>query len=880
MRMPRLLIVLMLSTLPALACGTRLRMDVAWGGGGTSTCVAAAGGEAGAPIRVDGGVIDAFPVPADVREAAGAGGSGAGGASPAGLGGNTRSGGTVSSVGGRSATGGTTGFGGAGGTSGYGGVASGSGGTGNGTGGAIVATGGTGGNACTYSVERLCGSGADKHCIDVSNNEANCGQCDHVCPTGETCSNGACRPMGCTGLFTLGDLPTADTGKSPVSMATGDFDGDGRPDIATANAVAGTVSILLGKGNGTFALRVDYPTGSQPRAVAVGDFNGDAKPDLVTANEGSDSVSLLLGKGDGSFAAKADHGTGKSPRSIVVADLDGDGRLDVATANSAADTVSVLLGKGEGRLAAKVDYATGGNPCAVVAGDLDGDGRLDLATANTGSENVSALLGKGDGTFAGRIDTARDKPADARTMTIADLDGDGTLDLAVSDLSDRVTSGTMAVLHGNGDGTFSSGTAYYRQTDIAAMAPWDVDGDGRQDLAVARYGAARLLFQQKDGTLARQVDYPASDSVSAIVFADFNGDGKADLATADNRSDSVGVRLGKGDGTFAVPGELSAGFMPSVVSLADVDRDGILDIVAASIGSDSISVLLGKGGGAFGPFAVFPTGPSPESFEMVDWNGDGAPDVLTLERDGGRSLLFGSGDGTFTYAGDVRPEGAQALVVGDLNDDGKPDLVYADEWAPGVFVRLHDDDAFAEAVWYPAKDTCRRIELADIDGDGKLDVVAFTATEVNTWLGKGDGSLGVRQSSPTADEPVTCTLGDLNGDKALDLLLGFPSDGEQILLGRGDGTFASGSRIWGLGSWGDRGFGDFNGDGKLDLVGLGNGQIAVLLGAGDGTFACSLRFAVDLAGLALGDLNGDGRVDVIGANLDHHAVVYLPNLRM
>jgi len=152
------------------------------------------------------------------------------------------------------------------------------------------------------------------------------------------------------------------------------------------------VSVLLGNGNGTFAAKRDYETGDTPRSVALGDLNGDGKPDIVTANFSSNTVSVLLGNGNGTFAAKRDYETGRNPRSVALGDLNGDGKPDMAVTNVSSDTVSVLLGNGNGTFAATVDYGTGIRPISVAVGDFNGDGKPDLAVANYNSDTVSVLL--------------------------------------------------------------------------------------------------------------------------------------------------------------------------------------------------------------------------------------------------------------------------------------------------------------------------------------------------------------------------------------------------------------------------------------------------------------------------------------------------------
>ncbi|MEK6289352.1 MAG: FG-GAP-like repeat-containing protein, partial [Acidobacteriota bacterium] len=224
-------------------------------------------------------------------------------------------------------------------------------------------------------------------------------------------------------------------------VAVGDFNGDGKLDLAVANELSAIVSILLGTGTGSFGAKTDFGTGGLPRSVAVRDFNGDGKLDLAVANSGDNTVSILLGTGTGSFGAKTDFGTGQSPFSVAVGDFNGDGKLDLATANGNGASVSILLGTGTGSFGAKTDFGTDTFPFfpfSVAVGDFNGDGKLDLAVANLNGDTVSIRLGTGTGSFGTKTDFATgSRPA---SVAVGDLNGDGKLDLAVANDSDSTVS--------------------------------------------------------------------------------------------------------------------------------------------------------------------------------------------------------------------------------------------------------------------------------------------------------------------------------------------------------------------------------------------------------------------------------------------------------
>ena len=191
--------------------------------------------------------------------------------------------------------------------------------------------------------------------------------------------------------------------RCPDAIVAGDFNGDGRLDLAVTNLGDNTVSVLLGNGDGTFRPQVTYAVGSAPDGIVAGDFTGDRHLDLAVANAGGNTVSVLLGNGDGTFQAQVTYTVGSFPEGIVAGDFTGNGRLDLAVANWLDNTVSVLLGNGDGTFQPQVTYAVGSHPVAIVAGDFTGDGHIDLAVANENDKTVSVLLGNGDGNFAPQV---------------------------------------------------------------------------------------------------------------------------------------------------------------------------------------------------------------------------------------------------------------------------------------------------------------------------------------------------------------------------------------------------------------------------------------------------------------------------------------------
>jgi hypothetical protein len=318
------------------------------------------------------------------------------------------------------------------------------------------------------------------------------------------------------------------------SVSVGDFNGDGIPDLALASYGSNAVSILLGKGDGTFQNPVNYATGSKPSTVAVGDFNGDGKLDLAVTNQGSTTVGVLLGNGDGTFRTQVTYTTGMAPNTVAVGDFNGDGKLDLAVANFNSNTVGILLGNGDGTFQTQVTHSVGTNPYSVSVGDFNGDGKQDLVATNSASNTISVLIGNGDGTFQTQVTYATGNTP--YSMAIGDFNGDGKLDVAVS----NHTAASAGILLGNGDGTFRTQVTYATQTFPARIAVADFNGDGKDDLAIVNTNSSSVsvLRGNGDGTFQSQLIF-ATPSPFFVAVGDFNGDGLPDLAAVSDATNST-----------------------------------------------------------------------------------------------------------------------------------------------------------------------------------------------------------------------------------------------------------------------------------------------------------------------------------------------------
>ncbi|MEG4917265.1 DUF4347 domain-containing protein, partial [Microcoleus sp. B7-D4] len=290
-----------------------------------------------------------------------------------------------------------------------------------------------------------------------------------------------------TGTGTFSAPTNFPVGQYAFAVTVADFNGDTKLDLAVANWGSNNVSILLGTGTGSFGTATNFNVGSSPWSVTSGDFNGDGKIDLATANIDSNNVSILLGTGTGSFSDPTNFIVGTKPQSVSVGDFNKDGKLDLATANFTSNNVSILLGTGTGSFGTATNFSVGTNPYSVAVQDFNGDANPDIATANEGSNNVSVLLGNGTGGFGTNTNFA--VGTGPRSVTVGDFNADGKIDLATANgvSSSTPVANNLSVLLGTGTGTFSPVANYSLGSNPWTVTAADLNADGNLDLATSNY---------------------------------------------------------------------------------------------------------------------------------------------------------------------------------------------------------------------------------------------------------------------------------------------------------------------------------------------------------------------------------------------------------
>jgi hypothetical protein len=686
-------------------------------------------------------------------------------------------------------------------------------------------------------------------------------------------------------------------------MLTADVNGDGKPDLLFADG-----TLELGKGDGTFTPGTAWKPAANSAATqfAIADFNGDGKPDILVAGP-LNVLSVLLGKGDGTFQAAVTTSIAAPATSFVVGDLNGDGKPDVL-----AQVGSMFLtytGNGDGTFAASI--ASNAIDASVLDSfaDFNGDGKLDLLVAGQGIQ-----LGNGNGTFQSLLPF----PSGVlpQSSAVGDFDGNGKLDVVAS--GGTATSAQIQILFGNGDGTFSAAAVQTLPVNSAAsnFTAVDLNGDGKADVVNSTSSSLQVLISKGDGTFTVGKFYNApTGGASTIVIADFNSDGKKDVAAFNT------ILLANGDGTLQGNEALVGPTTGFGGATGDFNGDGFPDLALVAPLADpssfsntsvNLNIWLNDGKGNFTLAHTYQLPLNPGEFlagittitVAGDINGDGKIDLVGWDTFGGTSTvsviaLLGNGDGSFgavqetLVAGSTNIDSVGGLALGDLNGDGKQDvLLNAGQRGTNntfFYVLMGNGDGTFGAPSSPFVGTATvgSITVGDFNNDKKFDAILPTSSGLAVLLGNGDGTFQPTTFIANTACTTTCRNfldGDFNADGKLDLLLATPK-GYQALLGKGDGTFAVVPEVavsgGSLGLFpGSAQVADFNGDGNLDVLGFlsssGAPPVALFFGNGDGTFGSplSLQFLApdDSVMLTVADFNGDGRPD-IGATLSNRLVL-------
>jgi uncharacterized repeat protein (TIGR01451 family) len=663
------------------------------------------------------------------------------------------------------------------------------------------------------------------------------------------------------GAISFVSTPFIPTGESPFSLAAGDFNEDGKTDLAVVALGSDEILIFRGDGHGGLTLAETYPVGSTLlwSPTELGDFDNDGHLDVVVRDH------LLLGDGNGRFTVTSWF-LPEAARAIAPVDLDADGRLDLIVA--ADFHTFTLRGDGAGAFHAAVEGPSHGTQgiVAIAAGDVNGDGFPDAAIG-TAVGVVSILLGDGRGGLSRTADYAF-----GGAFVLQDLNADAKLDLAVAARSQE----RMVVSLGDGFGNFGPPHDYPGMSANAVVAG-DFDGDGHVDLAAAGGFDVALLLGDGSGAFSPAQFFAAGSGASDLAIADLDADGLADVAVANLNHGTVSVFLGESDGTLRGARTAITAGIPRYAASADLDGDGNGDLVVATPESNLATVLLGNDKGGLAPVGNFLCHPGP--LVLADFNGDAKPDVASISYDFSTVWVFlGDGNGHFgapvDYSVDRNPT---AIAAADLNGDARIDLVVRTHAGPSDIAIFLGDGAggFSPGPAGPPNTGGWELDVADLNADDRPDVVLVQNDlsqtglgRVDALLGDGSGAFPTIVSSAFGTPMVGLVLRDFDGDGHADIFSSFSQLGVVTLL-RGDGTGAfSGASSVEIGVAPVALLaGDFDGDGRWEpMVSgvLGLDLSATLLGLDSaGQLYAQSSFRLSGHALTVGDIDGNGRSDVV-----------------
>ncbi|CAF2152787.1 unnamed protein product [Rotaria magnacalcarata] len=346
---------------------------------------------------------------------------------------------------------------------------------------------------------------------------------------------------------TFGVPATYSASNNPRSLVTADVNADGSVDIIVTNSAANNVGVFINTGTGTFSIQMTYSTGggSTPSSVAAADVNADGKVDIIVANYGASNVGVLINTGNGIFAAQVTYTAGPGPNCVAVVDVSGDGKVDIIVANYGANNVGVLINTGSGTFIAQVTYSTGGgsNPYIAAAADVNGDGKIDIVVANYWGNNVGILLNTGSGIFAAQVTYSTGGSSNPDFVAAADVNVDGKVDIIVANNA----LNNVGVFLNVGSITFSPQVTYSTGSASGpnSMVIIDLNGDGKVDLAVSNNaaGSFSVFLGTGSGTFLAPTTYLIGSSISYVTAADVNGDSKIDIIVTLSSGNSIAVFL-------------------------------------------------------------------------------------------------------------------------------------------------------------------------------------------------------------------------------------------------------------------------------------------------------------------------------------------------
>ncbi|MEM1184527.1 MAG: VCBS repeat-containing protein [Planctomycetota bacterium] len=655
-------------------------------------------------------------------------------------------------------------------------------------------------------------------------------------------------------------LPKLESGERPNSVVSVDLNGDGLDDLAFANSTAtgsglafgGSVTVLLASSDGNYDPPQTLDAGAFTTKIAIGHLNADDHPDIVALNANSSDISVFVNNGDGSFEPQRRFPITLPQNALGVADMNSDGFDDVVVASLDGPSLQVMLNRGDATFGRGTPFVTRATPVQIAIADLTGDDRPDVATVLASGDLVIYPYAG-----AGALSDIRLVPGDTDLVATADVDDDGDIDIIRS--SDGIT-----VLKNNGNGFFFVSGTFVPGTEAQSLRLGDLNGDGAPDISMVNAaGTVDLLVNDGQGAFTLNDRSPAG-AVTDLAITDTNVDEIPDIVIINQNEDAARALLN--DGSASIDGFVALGNPTSYgISIVDLESDGDQDLAVAARDSDTLSFYTNQGDGTFAFDRSIPAGSSPLRVVAADLNDDGRQDFVLVRQQSRMSVLIDRGDKTFSFTEYITPSFPTTVEVGDLSNDGVPDIAVSSSSeavvfynnGEGLFLNLEslpagrspqdaviadlDRDGIQDVAIANGSDSDvtflintgaafdrfdiqvpspRFIEAADLDDNGWTDVVVTTSAGALYvfW----NSALGFEHASPISSDPAvspsSLDVADIDGNGFIDLAVSnMSSDIGGVYLNQGNREFVREGVFVGGRSF-DIQLGDLDGNGTIDLA--------------------------------------------------------------
>lgn len=636
----------------------------------------------------------------------------------------------------------------------------------------------------------------------------------------------------------------------------------------------------------SFAPKVNFATGFSPNGIAIGDLDGDGKTDLSVANKNSNTISVFKNtslSGTVSYSPKADFTTGTKPYGIAISDLDGDGKLDLVVTNYSSNTVSIFKNTstiGTISFAPKVDLTTETGPHGIIIGDLNQDGKPDLSVGNESSNTISVFKNtstSGNISFALKVDFATG--SDPWGISLGDLDGDGKPDLAVTNVFNcGNTCNTVSVFRNTSSGgniLFATKIDFASGVNPAGVAITDIDGDGKSDLAVANSGSNSLsLFKNTSsiGTISfsAKVDFTAGSNPLNISFGDLNGDGKVDLAATNSSANTISIFKNTSiSGTISlapkVDYSMGSGANPVDLFISDLDGDGISDLGITNGSANTLSTIRNVG-------ALPPTMTSTNTSTIISGN----PLTIPLTSSFSSTYTWIAADNANTTGESVTSQTTDTLsntIFNNFTSDQTVNYTVTPTSTIGSCIGAPQTISVTVKLGAPTFTpqsgpigTTVVITGTNFDATPANNIVFFGAVRANVSTASTTLlSVTVPAGATYQNISVTNLATSLTVYTAKPFIVTFPCGGDIDTSSFAPQVgFTSGHEPY------DIAVGDFEGDGKLDVIVVNSSSIANSVSVfkntsviGTISFAPKINYATSLnpRHISVADLDGDGKLD-------------------